>query len=96
VEEQLRKAGAYTWEEGQLRSDPSSSAVNTFHANPTMFRTVMEFCKLQVTQLGVVADLIQFKKEGRRPSVAEQLVKCAEFNTSATVETPSSSIVMSC
>jgi len=29
--------------------------------------------------LGVVADLPLFKEEGRRPSEAKQLVKCAEF-----------------
>jgi len=79
VEEQVGKAGTYSWEEGQLRSESPSKAVNNLHANPTLLRNVKELCQLHATLPGVVADLVQAKKEGWRPSEAEQRVKCAEF-----------------
>jgi len=72
------KAGIYSWE-GQLQSETSSKNVNNLHANPTLLKNVRELCRLQATLPGVVADLVWAKKEGRRPSEAEQRVKCAEF-----------------
>ena len=75
----MGKAGVYSWEEGQLRSESLNEAVNNLHANPTLLRNVKELCRLQATLSGVVADLVQAKKEGRRPSEAEQWVKSAEF-----------------
>jgi len=45
-----------------------------------LFRSVKELCKLQGMLPGALADLIQTKKEGRRPSEARQRVKCAEFD----------------
>jgi len=74
----MGKAGIYSWE-GQLRSKPPTKAVNNLHANPTLLRNVKELCRLQATLPGVVADLVRAKKEGRRPSEAEQWVKYAEF-----------------
>jgi len=79
VEEQVEKAGIYSWDEGQLRSEALSKAVNNLHANPTLLRNVKELCRLQATLPGVVADLVRAKKEGRWPSEAEQWVKCVEF-----------------
>jgi len=75
----LRKAGVYSWEEGQLRSEPLNEAVNNFHANPTLLRNVRELWRLQATLPGVVADLVRAMKEGQHPSEAEQRVKSAEF-----------------
>jgi len=79
VEEQLGKARVYSWEEGLPRSDPTNEAVNNLHANPALLKNVRELCQLQATLPGVVADLVRAKKEGRRPSEAEQRVKSAEF-----------------
>jgi len=78
MEEKLGKAGTYSWEEGLLRSE-SPKAVNNLHANPILLRNVKELCRFQVTLPGVVADLVRAKKEGRRPSEAEQQVKSTEF-----------------
>jgi len=44
-----------------------------------LLRNVKELCQLQATLPGVVANLVRAKKEGRRPSEAEQQVKSAEF-----------------
>lgn len=79
VEEQVKKAGVYSWKKGQLRPDSLSSTVNTLHANPTLSRNVRELCKLQTTLPEVVADLVWAKKERQRPSEARHCVKCAEF-----------------
>jgi len=46
VEVQMGKAGIYSWEEGQLRSEPSTKAVSNLHANPTLPRNVKELCHL--------------------------------------------------
>jgi len=45
LEEQIRKVGVYSWEQGQLQSEPFSKAANTLHANPTLLRNVRELCK---------------------------------------------------
>jgi len=79
VEEQLERAGAYSWEEGLLRSDSPNKAVNNLHANPTLLRNVRELCQLQATLPGVVADLVRAKKKERRLSEAAQWVKSTEF-----------------
>jgi len=63
VEEQLEKAGVYSWEERQLQSDSLNETVNNLHANPTLLRNVKELCRLQATLPGVVADLVRAKKE---------------------------------
>jgi len=75
----LEKAGVYNWEEGLLRSESLNEAVKNLHANPTLLRNVKELCRLQATLPGVVADLVRAKKEGRRPSEAEQRVNSAKF-----------------
>jgi len=75
----LGKADVYSWEEGLLQSKSLNEAVNNLHANPTLLRNVKELCRLQATLPGKVADLVRAKKEGRRPSEAEQQVKSAEF-----------------
>jgi len=59
VEEQLGKAGVYSWEEKQLQFESINAAVNNFHANPTLLRNVKELCRLQATLPGVVADLVR-------------------------------------
>jgi len=79
VEEQIGKAGIYSQEEGQLRSEPPTKTVNNLHANPTRLWEVKELCRLQATLPGVVADLVRAKKAGQRPSEAKQRVKCAEL-----------------
>jgi len=79
VEEQVDKAGIYSWDERQLRSEATSKAVNNLHANPTLLRNVKEVRQLQDTLPGVIADLVQTKKERQQPSNAEQRVKSAEF-----------------
>jgi len=79
VEEQLGKAGVYSWEEGLLRSELLNEAVNNLHANPALLRNVKELCRFQATLPGVVADLVWAMKEGRQPSEAKQRVKSAEF-----------------
>jgi len=79
LEGQIGKVGVYSWEEGQLRTEPPSKAVNTLHANPTLLRNVRELCRFQATLPGVVANLVQAKKKGRRSSEAKKWVKCAEF-----------------
>jgi len=79
VEEQIGKAGVYSREKAQLWSEPPSKAVNNLHANPKLLRNVRKLCRLQATLPEVVADLVRAKKEERRPSEAEQRVKCAEI-----------------
>jgi len=78
VEEQIRRAGVYSWKEGQLWSNTPSKAVNTLHAKPTLLQNVRELCKLQAMLSRVVADLV-WAKEVRRPSEVKQQVKCTEF-----------------
>jgi len=82
VEEQLGKAGAYSWEEGQLRSDCPNEAVNNLHASPTLLRNIKELCRFQATLPRVLTNQVQAKKEGQRPSEGEQRVRSAEFKYS--------------
>jgi len=79
IEEQVETAGIYSWEKVEPQSESYTKAVNNIHAKPTLLRNVKELCRLQATLPWVVADLVQAKKEGRRPSEAEQRVKCATF-----------------
>jgi len=45
VKEQVGKAGVYSWEEGQLRSESLNEAVNNLYANSTLLRNVKELCQ---------------------------------------------------
>jgi len=71
----------YDWDQGQLQpvADRFSEAVQNLRTNPVLADNVEELRKLQKDLPGVVADVYQAKKEGRRPSEEQLRQGCAKF-----------------
>jgi len=79
--ETLANQGAeYDWDQGQLKpmADKYSEVVQNIRANPVLANNVKELKKLQENLPGVVADVYQVKKEGRRPSEEQLRQGCAD------------------
>jgi len=71
----------YDWDQGQLQQKTGipPEAINHFRTNPVLANNVRELRKLQENPPGVVADVYQAKKGGRRPSEEKLRQGCSEL-----------------
>jgi len=61
VRTELGEGAVYRWEHGHLRTETHSDDVQAFRANPTLYQSVKELCRLQETLPGAVADIFRAK-----------------------------------